>query len=89
MSLPEGYEQQVARALTERVMMGGVPRTMAIMEGGLVASLVFAVGPSRMLVWLIPSCALVHWFLVTLYYRDPYAGESWVAYLKQPARLDV
>lgn len=89
MSLPEGYEIPLARALTERVMMAGVPRTLAVVEGGCMLSLIFAVGPSRALLWVMPLLAAVHWGLVSMYYRDPYAGENWIAYAKQPSKLKV
>jgi hypothetical protein len=52
-------------------------------------SLIFAVGPSRALLWVMPLLAAVHWGLVSMYYRDPYAGENWIAYAKQPSKLEV
>ncbi len=89
MSLPEGYEIPVARALTERVTMMGLPRNIALTELSLIMCMFFAVGPTRMLVWLVPFAALLHWGLVTLYMRDAYAGELWLIYAKQPDRLEV
>lgn len=89
MTNPEGYEIPVARALTERVTMAGLPRMVALVELSVILSLFFAVGPTKMLVWLIPVVAMLHWGLVTLYMRDAYAAELWIEYAKQPDRLEV
>lgn len=88
MSLPEGYEIPLARALTERVMMAGVPRTLAVVEGGCMLSLIFAVGPSRASLGYAAARGGALG-LVSMYYRDPYAGENWIAYAKQPSKLEV
>jgi type IV secretion system protein VirB3 len=39
MSLPEGFEMPLHRALTEPLLMGGAPRSVAIVNGTIAAAL--------------------------------------------------
>jgi type IV secretory pathway TrbD component len=65
-SLPEGFYVPIHRSLTTKVMLGGIPRKIAIINGTMIISLV--VGAHNL--WVLPVGVLSHLVLVALHRRD-------------------
>ena len=65
-SLPEGFNVPIHRSLTTRVMLGGIPRKIAILNGTVIIALV--VGAHNL--WVLPVGILSHLVLVALHRRD-------------------
>ncbi len=61
-------EVMIHRSLTEVILVAGVPRELAILNGGLTAALTFALHSF----WGIPLGLLVHWAALESTKRDPY-----------------
>jgi len=73
--LPEGFTIPVRRSLTEPILLGGVPRTAAILNGTLAAAL---------------GLGLQLWLLGIIYYvcaRDPQFMEVLVRHIKHKGYL--
>jgi type IV secretory pathway TrbD component len=66
-------------AATERIMMGGIPRRIAILGGTMAASLVFGLHD----LYVIPVIAIVYITLTVLYRCDPYFIEILLAHIKE------
>lgn len=64
---PEGFSVPIHRSLTTPVMLGGLPRKIAILNGTVVISFVF--GAHNL--WILPIGVLTHLILVALHRRDP------------------
>jgi type IV secretory pathway TrbD component len=58
----EGYEIPLHRALTEPILMGGAPRTVAIVNGTLAAALGLGLQLwlAGIVVWIVGHAAAVH-----------------------------
>lgn len=65
-TLPEGFSVVIHRSLTSRVMLGGIPRKMAILNGTVIIALVM--GAHNL--WILPIGILSHLVLVALHRRD-------------------
>jgi type IV secretion system protein TrbD len=80
----EGYEIPLHRSLTEVILLGGVPRTPAILLWTTAAALGFGMQQ----IWVLPFAVLLHLALVALTRRDPFFFEVFIRALKSPKRLD-
>ena len=80
----EGYEIPLHRSLTEVILLGGVPRTPAILLWTTSAALGFGMQQ----IWVLPFAVLMHLVLVALTRRDPFFFEVFIRALKSPKRLD-
>ncbi|MEI7825457.1 MAG: VirB3 family type IV secretion system protein [Chlorobiaceae bacterium] len=80
----EGYEIPLHRSLTEVILLGGVPRTPAILLWTTSA----AIGFGLQQIWVLPFAILMHVVLVALTRRDPFFFEVFIRALKSPKRLD-
>lgn len=65
--LPEGFSVPIHRSLTLPLMLGGLPRKIAILNGTLIIS--FVVGAHNL--WILPLGILSHLILLALHRRDP------------------
>jgi type IV secretion system protein TrbD len=84
--LPDGYEVPMHLALTQPMLVGGVPRTFGILN--LAISLVIALGLH--LWWLgIPVGLAVHYAAVWMTKRDPWWFEVFRRHLWMPRFMDV
>jgi type IV secretion system protein VirB3 len=61
-------EVVIHRSLTEVILVAGVPRELAILNGGLTAALTFSLHSF----WGIPLGLLVHWVALEATKRDPH-----------------
>jgi type IV secretory pathway TrbD component len=66
-------------AATERIMMGGIPRKVAILGGTMAASLVFGLHN----LYVIPIIFVIYIILTVLYRYDPYFIEILLAHIKE------
>lgn len=78
MSTP-GFSIAVHNSLTTRILLGGVPRKLAILNGTLCAAIVFGLHS----LWIIPVCLGVH--LVALFFakKDPYFFEVMLRHIRK------
>lgn len=63
---PEGFYVPIHRSLTSKVMLGGIPRKIAIINGTMIIALV--VGAHNL--WVLPLGIMSHLILVALHRRD-------------------
>ncbi len=63
---PEGFYVPIHRSLTSKVMLGGIPRKIAIINGTMIIALV--VGAQNL--WVLPLGIMSHFVLVALHQRD-------------------
>jgi type IV secretion system protein VirB3 len=84
--LPEGFEVPLHRALTEPILLGGAPRTVAIANGTLAA----AVGLGLQL-WLpgVACWVIGHMLAVWGARADVQFMQVFARHVKYPALLDV
>lgn len=80
----EGYEVPLHKALTEVILLGGVPRTLAF----LLWTTASAIGFGLHQVWVIPVAVVVHIIFSLLAKRDPFFFEVFIRALKTPKQLD-
>lgn len=64
---PDGFSVPIHRSLTTPVMLGGLPRKIAILNGTLIIA--FVLGAHNL--WILPVGILSHLVLVALHRRDP------------------
>ena len=83
-NLPEGYVIPVRRSLTEPILMGGVPRTAAILNGTLAAALGLGLQ-----LWLLGIIYYVcaHTLCVFFAARDPQFMEVLIRHIKHKGYL--
>ena len=82
---PEGYEIPVNLSLTQPMLMGGVPRPFAIVNGTLSAALVLGLH----VWWLgIPLGLFLHASALWLTRLDPYWFDVFRRQVKQPKYLE-
>lgn len=75
----EGFEIPIHRSLTQTILLGGVPREIAIVNGTLTAALVLGLHSFMGL----PVGIVVHIFCVALAKRDPQFFETFRRQVKQ------
>jgi type IV secretory pathway TrbD component len=82
----EGFAVPVHRALTEPILLGGVPRTIAIVNGTVAAALGLGLRLwiAGLLIWAIGHAAAV-WATK----RDPLFVETARRHLRIPTHLNV
>ncbi|WP_371397388.1 VirB3 family type IV secretion system protein [Fretibacter rubidus] len=82
--LPEGFTIPVRRSLTEPILLGGVPRTAAILNGTLAAALGLGLQ-----LWLLGIIYYVcaHTLCVFFASRDPQFMEVLVRHIKHKGYL--
>lgn len=66
--VPDGFSVPIHRSLTAPVMLGGLPRHIAILNGTVIIS--FVLGAHNL--WVLPVGILSHFVLVALHKRDPH-----------------
>lgn len=66
-TMPEGFSVPIHRSLTTPVMLGGLPRKIAILNGTIIIS--FVVGAHTL--WILPIGIVSHLVLLALHRRDP------------------
>lgn len=83
---PEGYEVPVNLSLTQPMLMGGVPRTFAIVNGTLTAALTLGLH----VWWLgLPLGFALHAAAVWLTKHDPYWFDTFKRQLRCPKHLEA
>lgn len=82
--MTDGYEIPVHRSLTEVILLGGVPRTPAVLLWTIAAALGFGMQQ----LWVLPVAVVLHMVLVGLTRRDPFFFDVFIRALKSPKRLD-
>lgn len=81
----EGYEVPLHVALTQPILMGGAPRTFAILNG----TLALVVGMGLHLWWLgFPAATVLHAAAVLMSKRDPDWFDILRRSVRQPIYLD-
>lgn len=75
----QGYEIPLHRSLTEPILLGGVPRTIAILNGTLGAA--FGIGLHTF--WILPVNIIVHIAAVILTKRDPQFFDAFKRHIRQ------
>lgn len=80
-----GYEIPVHRSLTTPLMLGGVPREVAVVNGTFAAAFVFGFGT----LWLLPLSLIVHLGFVSACRHDPEIAEVLVRHFRQKDVLEV
>jgi type IV secretion system protein VirB3 len=69
----------------KRIMIGGIPRNICILEGTLAACVILALNNLK----AVPIMIIVHVILVYLYKKDEYFIEILVDHIKEDDYLDV
>lgn len=83
MSEPEGFRVPIHRSLTEPLMMGGIPRHIALING--FATLIVVMGAHNLLV--LPVGIFSHMILMALYKRDKHMLSVIKTNLSRPSHL--
>lgn len=65
--MPEGFSVPIHRSLTTPIMLGGLPRKIAILNGTVIIA--FVVGAHNL--WFLPIGLISHLILVALHRKDP------------------
>jgi len=82
----EGYEVPLHIALTQPILMGGAPRTFAILNG----TLALVIGMGLHLWWLgFPAGAALHAAAALMSKRDPHWFDIFRRHVRQPPALRV
>lgn len=80
---PEGFKIPIHRSLTQPILMGGLPRNIAI--GNAVAVVSFVLGAHNL--WVLPIGLLSHLVLVALHQSDKQILSVLKRNLKRPSFL--
>jgi type IV secretion system protein VirB3 len=83
--LPDGYIQPVRQALIQPVLVAGVPRAFAILNGTAMTAL--GLGAHQVLI-AVPLGLGLHATAVVLTKRDPLWLDVLLRHLRQPRRLE-
>ena len=75
----EGFEIPIHRSLTQPIMIGGVPREIAILNGTITAALVLGMHSF----WGLPLGIVIHIASLTLSKRDPQFFATFRRQVKQ------
>lgn len=81
--MSEGFEIPLHRSLTEVILLGGLPRRVALMLW--TSSMALAFGMQQL--WVLPVAALLHLLLMVLTRRDPFFFDVFIRALKSPKTL--
>jgi type IV secretion system protein VirB3 len=76
---------KIFQALTSPILLAGVPRKFAILNGTLCAALVFALQSF----YMIPVCGALHIVALILTKKDPHFFLVLLRHLKQKTYYDV
>ncbi|ACF47339.1 type IV secretory pathway VirB3 family protein (plasmid) [Prosthecochloris aestuarii DSM 271] len=82
--MSEEYSVPVHRSLAEVILIGGLPRTVAI----LLWTTAGAAGFGMQQLWVLPVAIVLHVVLAMTAKRDPHFFDVFVRALKSPKRLD-
>jgi type IV secretory pathway TrbD component len=74
----DGFEIPLHRSLTEVILLGGLPRNVALMLWTVSVSLAFGMQQ----LWVLPVSIVLHLLLVALTRRDPFFFEVFIRALK-------
>lgn len=75
----DGYEIPIHRSLTEQILLGGVPRQMALVNGTLGAAMVIGLHS-----WIgIPLCLVIHLAAVVATKKDPQFFDCFKRHINQ------
>lgn len=77
--MAEGYEIPIHRSLTEQILLGGVPRSIAILNGTFVAAL----GLGLHSFFAIPVGIVLHVLAVAATKKDPQFFDCFRRHIKQ------
>ena len=78
MSVP-GFNIPIHNSLTTPILLGGVPRKLAILNGTMGAAFLFGLHS----LWIIPICAVVHVGAMMLAKRDPYFFQVGLRHIRK------
>jgi len=84
MSLP-GFEIPIHRSLTEQILLGGVPRAVAIINGTFMAAL----GLGMHSFYAVPVGLLLHLLALAATKRDPQFFDCFNRHIKQKDHYEV
>ena len=76
---PLGYRVAVHNSLTSPLLLAGVPRTFAILNGTFAAAITFGLQS----LYAIPICLLAHVVAMFLTKKDPYFFKILMRHIKQ------
>ncbi|HHZ19833.1 MAG TPA: conjugal transfer protein [Firmicutes bacterium] len=75
----KGYEIPIHRSLTEQILLGGVPRQIALLNGTLGAAMVIGLHS-----WIgIPICLFIHVIAVAATKKDPQFFDCFKRHINQ------
>ena len=75
----KGYEIPIHRSLTEQILLGGVPRQIALLNGTLGAAMVIGLHS-----WIgIPICPFIHVIAVAATKKDPQFFDCFKRHINQ------
>ncbi len=77
----EGFEVPIHRSLTQPILIAGVPREFALLNGTLSAALIFGM----QIIWALPLTLVAHFFAVGLTKKDPQFMQTIKRHLHQKA----
>ena len=81
---PDGFEIPIFRALTQRLMMMGVPRNLTIALWTIAASVGFGLRQF----WILPIFSLLHFICSQASKNDAYFLDIFIDALKSPKKLE-
>lgn len=84
MSLP-GFEIPIHRSLTQQILLGGVPRGIAILNGTFVAAL----GLGMHSFYAVPAGLVLHLLAVAATRKDPQFFDCFSRHIKQKDHYKV
>lgn len=80
----EGFEVDIHQSLIEVILMGGLPRNLALILWTGTAALVLGLHE----IWILPFAFILYVPLTIASKRDPYFFEVFKRALRTPKRLD-
>ena len=83
--MSDGFEVPLHRSLTEPILLAGVPRKIAILNGTMIAA--FGLGLHSF--WSIVFGVVLHFALVAFARKDPQVFDIFPAFLKEKDRLEI
>jgi len=74
-----GYQIPIHQSLTQPILLAGVPRKFAVLNGTIASALVLGLHA----LWGIPICLVIHIAAVIMTQKDPYFFEIMRRHIKQ------